>query len=135
MKRDGFTASTMDFEVEKGEEYKLYACLVKEDGNDQWYNEHPEDYKLCNIANEYLNRVLQAEKLSDPIFQVTPYHSYDKGYNIDPYFDEDEKIIIKITALSCTAERRETLFESAIEYLEDANLNLDNYGMEKVSGC
>lgn len=133
--RNGFEGIATDFQVEKDEKYKLYACLSTTESTKEWYDEHKDDSTLCNISNEYLLRAAQSKKLSDPIFKVTPYHSYDKGFNIDPYFDDNNRIIVKITALSCIAERREGLYQSALKYLRNNSIDPNSYIIEKASGC
>lgn len=133
--RKGFESIDIDFEAKNDEKYKLYACLKTTESTEGWYDEHKDDSILCNTANEYLLREAQSKKLSDPIFKVTPFHSYDKGFNIDPYFDDDNRIVVKITALSCNAERREGLFEAAIKYLQNNGINPGNYTIERISGC
>ena len=132
---DGFESKVIDFNAKKNSEYKLYTCLNTTEETADWYDQHKDDYTLCNIANEYLLRVAQAEQLSDPIFKITPYHSYDKGYNIDPYFDENNKTVIKITALSCDVERRKSLYQFAIEYLEGKGIKTNDYKIERASNC
>ena len=66
-----------------------------------------------------------------------PFHSYEKGFNIDANKaeDGDEKITIKITLLSCIEKRREGLKKNALEWLRENGVNPDDYNIIYAGGC
>ncbi len=106
---------------------RLYKCFNKiYDDNDL----------LCFEINQYLSEKVKQEKYnSEEIFKYTPYHSYENGFNIDPYFSEDNKIIIRITTLSCQENKNIILREKAIEWLKSNGTNLDKYEIIYQDSC
>jgi len=133
--KDGFEKYADQITVTKDATTPLMVCLAKNEGNDEYYAANEEDQKVCYTVEEYLAEKLEEEKFgSEEIFNVAPYHSYEKGFYIDPYFDENDKVHIKITLVTCSAERAEGLKQNALEWLKNQNVNLDKYALE-YSSC
>lgn len=136
IERDGFESYADEQTFESGKSYKIYQCLTETDSNGTYYGDNADDDDICFKVQEYELSRAEAELYSDKIYEVTPYHSYDKGFNIDPYKNDDGSITIKITTLSCNAERREALYQNALEYLTDNGINPNDYaGVEHLNGC
>ncbi len=120
--------------IKKDATTPLMVCLQKNEGNDEYYAANKKDQEVCYTVEEYLAEQLEEAKYkSDEIFNVAPYHSYKKGFYIDPYFDDDDKIHVKITLVTCSAERAEGLKQNALEWLASKNIKIDNYPVEYVS--
>ena len=66
---------------------------------------------------------------------MTPYNSYDDGFNIVAFEDEEKGTIIKITLLSCKEARREALKPNALEWLKKHNVDPEQYTIEYANGC
>lgn len=136
IERDGFESYADEQTFESGKSYKIYQCLAQTDSNGTFYTDNADENDICYKVQEYELSRAEAELYSDKIYEVTPYHSYDKGFNIDPYKNDDGSITIKITTLSCNAERREALYRNALEYLTDNGINPNDYaGVEHLNGC
>ncbi len=136
IEREGFEGYADEQTFENGKSYKIYHCLAQIDSNGTFYVDNAAENDICYKVEEYQLSRSEAELFSDPIYEVAPYHSYDKGFNIDPYQNDDGSITIKITTLSCNTERRQALYRNALEYLTDNSINLDNYvGIEHLNGC
>lgn len=133
---DGFENYTNSFSVEKGEQAKVYVCMDNNDGVN-WYDNDKEFAVLCDEAYEYLYDQETREKYADKIFSITPFHSYDKGFNIDAELNEETgEIVVSIYALSCKPARIEGLNQNALEWLRKAGVNPDDYTIKFTNeGC
>lgn len=137
IQKDGFISYEGKISVAKGETAKLYECLKAEEGND-FYTKNTREYELCYTAQETTAEVEQRKLYdSDKIYTILPFHSYEKGFNIDANKaeDGDEKITIKITLLSCLEKRREGLKKNALEWLRENGVNPDDYNIIYAGGC
>jgi hypothetical protein len=133
--REGFEDYTETLKIEENGYGEIYLCMDNTDGVD-WYSNNEQYAHLCDVANEHLYDVEMAEKFSDKVFSVTPFHSYDKGFNIDAQLnDETGEITITIEPLSCRYERAKALEKNALEWLEKAGLNLEDYKIEYYERC
>lgn len=132
--RDDFSPYASEFSIEEGETKKLLVCLNEIDGN-TWYDEHKEDDDICRKAAELASEEYKKEKQTADIYSVTPYNSYDDGFNIVAYEDEEKGTIIKITLLSCKEARREALKPNALEWLKKHNVDPEQYTIEYANGC
>ena len=124
--KDEFKSYSGQITVEKGKTERLFVCLDREN-DDDYYNSDSEDSKVCYSIQEYLVEKKDAEKYTDPIFKVAPYHSYDQGFYIDPYIADDNSIKINITLVTCKLERAEGLKQNAIEWLQGKAIDIDKY--------
>lgn len=131
--RDEFESYTGQVTVESGKTEKLYVCLQKIDGNDEYYDAHEKDYQTCYTVQEYLAEKLDSEKYTDPIFKVAQYSSYDKGFYISPYLTEDNEARVIIRLVTCSAERAEGLKQNAMEWLRGQGIKTEDYEFEYKS--
>lgn len=133
--RDGFENYSSSFSVEKGEHYDLYVCMDNNDGVD-YYSNDAEYAHLCDVANEFNYDKETSEKYSDKIFSITPFHSFDLGFNIDAQLEESGEITVYIQVLSCKPARAEGLKKNALEWLQKAGVNPDDYNIVyKENSC
>ena len=132
--RDDFSPYASEFSIKEGETKKLLVCLNEIDGN-TWYDEHKEDDDICRRAAELASEEYKKEKQTADIYSVTPYNSYDDGFNIVAYEDEEKGTIVKITLLSCKEARREALKPNALEWLKKHNVDPEQYTIEYANGC
>lgn len=132
--RDNFSPYASEFSIEEGETKKLLVCLNEIDGN-TWYDEHKEDDDICRKAAELASEEYKKEKQTADVYSVTPYNSYDDGFNIVAFEDEEKGTIIKITLLSCKEARREALKPNALEWLKKHNVDPEQYTIEYANGC
>lgn len=132
--RDDFSPYASEFSIEDGETKKLLVCLNENDGN-TWYDEHKEDDDICRRAAELASEEYKKEKQTADIYSVTPYNSYDDGFNIVAFEDEGKGTIIKITLLSCKEARREALKPNALDWLKRHNVDPEQYTIEYANGC
>lgn len=133
--REGFEDYSETLNIEENGYGEIYLCMDNADGVD-WYSNNEQYAHLCDVVNEHLYDVETAEKYSDKIFSVTPFHSFDKGFNIDAQLDEETgKIKITIEPLSCRYERAKGLEKNALEWLEKAGIDLKNYTIEYYEPC
>lgn len=126
IEKEGFESYSGQVTVKKGETERLFVCLDR-DNDDDYYKNNPEDEKVCYTVQEYLAEKMTAEKYTDPIFKVTPYHSYDRGFYIDPYLADDNSVKINITLVTCNPERAEGLKQNAIKWLQGKAIITENY--------
>ena len=132
--RDNFSPYASEFSIEEGETKKLLVCLNEIDGN-TWYDEHKEDDDICRKAAELASEEYKKEKQTADVYSVTPYNSYDDGFNIVAFEDEEKGTIIKITLLSCKEARREALKPNALDWLKRHNVDPEQYTIEYANGC
>ena len=132
--KDGFGSYSGTITLEKGQTEKLYVCLQKNENNTEYYSNNQEDADACWQVEEYEFEKLEGEKYKDPIFQVAPFHSYSRGFYIDPYLEEDDSVHIKITLVTCLAERAEGLKQNALEWLSNKKIDVNKYEIE-YSSC
>lgn len=133
--REGFEDYSEKLTIEENGYGEVYLCMNNTDGTD-WYSDNEKYAKLCDQIHEHQYDKETAEKFSDKIFSVTPFHSYDKGFNIDAQLDEETgKITITIEPLSCRYDRAKGLEKNALEWLEKAGINLENYTIEYYEPC
>jgi hypothetical protein len=132
--KDGFGGYTGQITIEDGKTEKLYICLQKDENNTDYYASHKEDSDACWQVEEYNIEKLEGEKYSDQIFKVAPFHSYSRGFYVDPYLDENDKVHVKITLVTCAAARAEGLKQNAHEWLTNKGININDYEVE-YSSC
>lgn len=125
--QDGTEKSRTTLNLASGSTERLYKCLS---------DTHSDDDLLCFEVNEYLAEKAQQEKFdSEEIFNYTPYHSYKDGFNIDPYFNEEDKVVIRVTLISCQEAKKAILKEKALEWLKSKGTDLDKYEIIYQDSC
>lgn len=133
--RDGFESHTETLTIEDKGYGEIYLCMDNTDGVD-WYSNDGRYAHLCDEIHEHQYDIETAEKFSDKVFSVTPFHSYEKGFNIDAQLNEETgEITVTIEPLSCRYDRAKGLEKNALEWLEKAGLNLDDYKIEYYEPC
>ena len=133
--REGFEDYSGQVSIEEKGYAEVYLCMNNTDGVD-WYNNDGKYAHICDVVNEHQYDKETAEKFSDKIFSITPFHSYEKGFNIDASLDEEtKKITVTIEPLSCRYERAKGLEKNALEWLEKAGVNLNDYKIEYYEPC
>ena len=132
--KDGFEGYSSEITVSDGDAEAIYVCL-SQIGDSNWYRDNPEDERLCYAVEEHDYSVAEDKLLSDPIYKWVPYHGYDDGFYIDPVQNEDGKITLSVTLLSCKEERREGLKDNMFEWLQKRGIDTDKYEFEYKNGC
>ena len=133
--REGFEEYTGQLSIEEKGYGEVYFCMNNTDGVD-WYSNDEKYAHLCDVVNEHQYDKETAEKFSDKIFSVTPFHSYEKGFNIDAKLDDEtKKITVTIEPLSCRYERAKALEKNALEWLEKAGIDIDDYEIVYYEPC
>ena len=111
-----------------GEDVKMYLYLTGVDGDMSWYLTHSEDDMIVtSIGDYYANKKSQEYAASDPIFAVTPYYDYDKGFKVNAAQGEDDKVEVIIYLYTCDENRLETLKENAHKWLNEKQIDLEKY--------
>lgn len=133
--REGFEEYTGQLSIEEKGYGEVYFCMNNTDGVD-WYSNDEKYAHLCDVVNEHQYDKETAEKFSDKIFSVTPFHSYEKGFNIDAKLDDEtKKITVTIEPLSCRYERAKALEKNALEWLEKAGVDTNDYEIVYYEPC
>lgn len=133
--REGFEEYTGQLSIEEKGYGEVYFCMNNTDGVD-WYSNNEKYAHLCDVVNEHQYDKETAEKFSDKIFSVTPFHSYEKGFNIDSKLDDEtKKITVTIEPLSCRYERAKALEKNALEWLEKAGVDTNDYEIVYYEPC
>ena len=133
--REGFEEYTSQLGIEEKGYGEVYFCMNNTDGVD-WYSNDEKYAHLCDVVNEHQYDKETAEKFSDKIFGVTPFHSYEKGFNIDAKLDDEtKKITVTIEPLSCRYERAKALEKNALEWLEKAGIDINDYEIVYYEPC
>lgn len=133
--RESFEEYTGQLSIEEKGYGEVYFCMNNTDGVD-WYSNNEKYAHLCDVVNEHQYDKETAEKFSDKIFSVTPFHSYEKGFNIDAKLDDEtKKITVTIEPLSCRYERAKALEKNALEWLEKAGVDTNDYEIVYYEPC
>ena len=135
VKKTGFkTYNSSIIIVDKHKTY-FTICLNPDSGNTDYYEQHPEDLAICQSAEELADvSAWEQNALLDEIFEYTPLHNDANGYYVDPYYDDQNKLIIKISFKDCN-EKEETLRNRVYTWMREQNLNPDNYTFEESWDC
>lgn len=131
----GFQTEETEFTVKKGDKKYLYYCLKPDEKHQNWYKEHKKDLDVCNEIDQFLDSIYKLENMTDPIFNVTPFHSEEKRFYIDSKKNEDNSITVTIRPLSCKEAWKKILKENALDHLRKQGINLDNYKIEYHEDC
>ncbi len=115
-------------EFADGEEVKMYLYLTGENGDMSWYLTHNEDDMIVtSIGDYYANKKSQEYAESDPIFAITPYYDYDKGFKVNAVRGEDGKVEIIVYLYTCDENRLGVLEKNAGAWLEKKQVDVDKY--------
>ena len=116
-------------EFTAGEEAKLYVILAGPDGDMSWYATHRDDVMIVVGIGDYYADIESKEYVaSDPVFTITPYQNYDKGFKVNAQKGEDgAKTEIIIYLYTCDEKKLSVLKNNAIDWLNKKGIDLDNY--------
>ena len=113
-----------------GEDVKLYLYLTGTDGDMSWYLAHNEDDMIVtSIGDYYANLKSQEYAASDPIFAITPYYDYNKGFKVNAMRNDNGNTEIIIYLYTCDENRVETLRNNAYRWLDEAQIDLNKYDL------
>lgn len=115
-------------EFTDGEEVKMYLYLTGENGDMSWYLTHNEDDMIVtSIGDYYANKKSQEYAESDPIFAITPYYDYNKGFKVNAARSEDGKVEIIVYLYTCDEDRLGVLKKNAGAWLEKQQIDVGKY--------
>ena len=131
-----FQETTRDLELKNNQVTYLYEALEPDSEHQEYYKSHPEDEsRVQHIADFKADLERKNYTDSDPIFEVTPYSSYQAGFSIAAEKQpQTTKVKLKITLFTCSNQQIEELKTAAYKYLTDNKLNPNNYDIE-VTSC
>ena len=135
IEENGFEPYTSTIVI--SDEHKTYVtvCLQPIQGNEGYYDNNPEQYTLCQTSNEIADvSAWDQNTLTDRIFDYTPFHDDEEGFYVDPYYDENDKLIVELTFKDCSQEEK-TLEEKAYSWIKEQGLDPANYTFEKTWDC
>ena len=113
-----------------GEDVKMYLYLTGADGDMSWYLTHNEDDMIVtSIGDYYANKKSQEYAASDPIFAVTPYYDYNKGFKVNAERLDDGRVEIIVYLYTCDESRVESLKSNAQKWLAEKQIELDKYSL------
>ena len=113
-----------------GEDVKMYLYLTGADGDMSWYLTHNEDDMIVtSIGDYYANKKSQEYAASDPIFAVTPYYDYNKGFKVNAERLDDGQVEIIVYLYTCDESRVESLKSNAQKWLAEKQIELDKYSL------
>lgn len=115
--------------LEDGADVKLYKYLTGKDGDMGWYLTHEkDDMVVTNIGDYFAGEKSKEYAASDPVFAVTPYYDYDRGFRVNAAKNEEGgKNEIIVYLYTCDDGRVERLKKNANAWLESKKIQLDNY--------
>lgn len=126
--REGFESYYKEVNFADGEEVKMYLYLTGPNGDMSWYLTHSDDDMIVtSIGDYYANKKSQEYVASDPIFAVTPYYDYDKGFKVNAMRGDDDKVEIIIYLYTCDENRLEVLKKNAGAWLEKQQIDMNSY--------
>lgn len=140
IEREGYQTQEEEIVLEKGETGEVRACLVPDDGNEDWW--HNEGFKTGEngyYCQAYYDMVARLErdtlKADNKIFSLTPYKNYTDGYTIAAQMQEDGKIKVTIALLYCKIDLQEISKELALEWMKGQGLDPESYEIEIDIQC
>lgn len=134
IEKDGFKPYKNTIEAKQYETSYLYEYLEEKDENGTYYQNN--DYNLVQQISDFKNDLTRETYTnSDPIWNITPYYSYEKGIKITADKAEDGKILIHVRFQTCLDSNIETLKNAAEEYLKYHNIDLKNYTIDYAKLC
>ena len=132
---DGF--ETYDGVVIISDKHKTYVatCLRPLAGNEEYYNEHSDERQICRSADELTDvAAWDQNALTDEIFEYTPFHNDAEGFYVDPYYNDEGKLIVELTFKDC-AQNESVLENKAYDWMREQKLEPSEYVFEKTWDC
>ena len=136
IKKPGFNDFSTTLELRPNQTTYFYKALEPTSDNLNYYQNHPDDASRAqHIADTQADLERKNYTESDPIFNITPYSSYQDGFSIiAEKQDNTSKILLKINLLTCSDSQLQNLKEAAYQYLKNHQINPDNYDIN-FSNC
>ena len=135
IEKEGFEPYSGEITVEDKHISYVTACLQPVNEGDNYYNENEEDASICQSYEELVDTVAWDQlAMLDEIFDYAPIHNKKEGYYVDPYFNENGDLIVKLSFKDC-AQTEAVLEKRAYDSMREEGLNPDNYVFEKVWDC
>jgi len=119
------------------DKHKTYVatCLQPMQGNEKYYDDNLEQYSTCQVANEIADvSAWDQTALMDEIFEYTPFHNDKEGFYVDPYYDDNDNLIVELSFKDCS-QTEVILEERAYDWMRKQGLNPDDYTFERTWDC
>ena len=134
--KQGFTDFSTEIELKPNQTTPIYQALEPDSTNSDYYQTHPDEAsRVQHIADANADLERKNYTDSDPIFNITPYSSYQDGFSI---FAEKQtlssKIKLNIDRFTCIDSQIEELKSAALNYLKNNKINLDHYDIN-ITSC
>lgn len=134
--KQGFTDFSTEIELKPNQTTPIYQALEPDSTNSDYYQTHPDEAsRVQHIADANADLERKNYTDSDPIFNITPYSSYQDGFSI---FAEKQtlssKIKLNIDLFTCIDSQIEELKSAALNYLKNNKINLDHYDIN-ITSC
>ncbi|MDR2336856.1 MAG: hypothetical protein LBE03_02005 [Candidatus Nomurabacteria bacterium] len=133
---DGFITQEKTISTASGDTPTVTIALIPNDGNYQWYADHPEDgIILDTTVSEQFDEALQKATEKYPILNYIPYTNESGGlkYTITPEYDESLKIFIKLN--TCSTYSSEIYKAEALGWIKSKGFNPDDFDIEYSLLC
>lgn len=136
VKKSGFNDFSTTLELKHNQTTYFYNTLEPTSDNLNYYQTHPDDAsRVQHVADTQADLERKNYTDGDPIFNITPYSSYQDGFSIiAEKQDNTSKILLKINLLTCSDSQLQNLKEAAYQYLKNHQANPDNYDIN-FSNC
>lgn len=127
----GFTTFTKELYLEPEKTTTLYEYLTPTSENHEYYQTHPEEQsRVQHISDLNADQDSKNYSSSDPIFNFTPYSSYNDGFSITAHKQENtSKIKLEINLFTCLEKEIPTLKDTALRYLQNHQIDPKNYDL------
>lgn len=135
IEENGFEPYTSTIVI--SDEHKTYvtACLQPIQGNEGYYDNNPEQYTLCQTSNEIADvSAWDQNALTDELFNFTPFHNDEEGFYVDPYYNDNNELIVELTFVDCSQNETE-LEKKAYNWIREQGLDPTKYTFEKTWDC
>lgn len=119
------------------DKHKTYVttCLHPVNGNENYYDDNPEQYVICQTSDEMVDvSAWDQNALTDQIFEYTPFHNDKGGFYVDPYYNNDNELVVEITFKDCSQEAT-VLEQRAYDWMREQSLNPEDYTIETAWDC
>lgn len=135
IEESGFESYTSTIVVSDKHKTFVTACLQPIQGNEGYYNNNPDQYSLCQASSEIADvSAWDQTALTDEIFNYTPFHDDEEGFYVDPYYNDNKKLIIELTFVDCPQDEA-VLEEKAYNWMRGHELDPTKYTFEKTWDC
>ena len=148
IEKDGFISFNGSIKANADETSYLYEFLNEENENGTYYKDNEQDsLRAQQISDKKADLFHENYNGTDQIWNITPYDDYASGYKIWAEKGSNEsnlpsvsgntnsdKITINIYLYTCSDDRLAKLKQSALDYLEEKKIKIENYTI-KYSNC